>query len=290
MAKYYTAEKAKYGIFTGAVIPFSVTLSNIQEVAAKAPAGYLKCDGGIYRGKDYPILAEMLGLGSNSKFRKDNITLQEPNAEGTEGQFQVPDLGAKFIQASTFAGGYNNLYTTDTSGNIVPVVGIPGELSVNQGNNFDVFYEGSFIVGTTPVVFPSSMNFASTLTPTVPNTILRNTDFLGHMHHTNCAVKRSGPYNSANIPGIDGLQSGNDGDIIIADSITISDTAGTENSTKHGHVAEITSVSRSTTSNIDSFELSAGSISTNITLNQSNTVKFDDVQHKFILVEYLIKF
>ena len=290
MPKYYTAEKAKYGIFTGAVIPFSITLSNIQDIAAKAPAGYLKCDGGIYRAQDYPVLAEMLGLGSNSKFKKDNVLLQEANADMTEGQFQVPDLGAKFVRASSFAGGYNNLFTTDTNGNIVPVVGIPGELSVNQGNTFDVFYNGSFIVGTTPVTFPSSMNFASTLTPTIPNSILRNTDYLGHMHHTNCAVKRSGPYNSANIPNIQGIQSGDDGDIIIADSITISSQSGTENSTKHGHTADITPVSRDTTSNIDAFELSAGSISTNITISQSPTVKFDDIQHKFILVEYLIKF
>lgn len=286
--KFYTAEKAKYGIFTGAVIPFARTLSGGSpgggDYLQYAPAGYLKCNGAIYRSKDYPVLAELLGSGNNSRFKKFNVELQEANNDLSDGQFQVPDLGAKYINASSFPGGYNNLYTEDSFGNIVPVVGVAAELSLNQGTEVQVFYNGSFQVGRTEVPFSNAMNFASTLTPAVPTTTIQDIGYLGHAHFSNVVVKRSGPFTSND------TQSGNTSAITVSEELQISQSGGSEASTEHGHTIDVSSVSRSTSCFYDQFEVSGASLTTTVRMSQENTVKFDDIQHKFILVEYLIKF
>ena len=71
-------EKSKYGSGVGTIICWPVELSasspNNEDNIRKLPAGYLKCDGTVYKAEEYPQLAEILGVGAASKFARRDIS------------------------------------------------------------------------------------------------------------------------------------------------------------------------------------------------------------------------
>ena len=97
MAVFYNREKSKIGTTTGSIIHWSKELtSNDPENTSTRdllPAGYLRCDGSIYAADIFPELATILGVGSQSRYRKSNVTL-------LDNQFQLPDFGSKKLRAS----------------------------------------------------------------------------------------------------------------------------------------------------------------------------------------------
>ena len=121
MARLYTKEKAKYGSGSGTIICWPVELDNLDPLneanVAVLPAGYLKCDGSIYKAEDYPALAEILGTGVNTKFLRYDIN-NDPIDNPGEDEFMVPDLGSKFIKPTTgaSAGTYINILTETVAG------------------------------------------------------------------------------------------------------------------------------------------------------------------------------
>lgn len=103
MASNYSYERGKYGVFPGTIIAFPRTLQGDDptgnDFKNRIPAGFLRCDGSILNGVDYPNLKQILGVGANSKFKKESATLDEDVPANTSGgQFQLPDLGSKFIE------------------------------------------------------------------------------------------------------------------------------------------------------------------------------------------------
>ena len=66
-------ERSKYGSGVGTIICWPVELTssdpNNDDNIRKLPAGYLKCDGTVYKAEDYPQLAEILGV------KKVNLSL-----------------------------------------------------------------------------------------------------------------------------------------------------------------------------------------------------------------------
>ena len=78
MATNYTFERGKYGVLPGTIIAFARTLVGNDptgnDFKQRIPAGFLRCDGSIRNGVDYPNLKQILGVGSNSKFRKEVIS------------------------------------------------------------------------------------------------------------------------------------------------------------------------------------------------------------------------
>ena len=293
----YSVEKGKYGLFTGCVVPFPRFLSGSSPNGGDwkdfVPSGFLRCDGAKYRGRDYPVLANILGMGSTSKFKKFNVELEEPTEDLTFGQFQVPDLGAKYINASTISGGYNNLYATNSEGNQVPTSGVPGEIVLNQGEDIDVFYTGNFLLGSSPVFMPSAMNFVSTLIPTAPSSSIQAAGFLPHAHFSQCTVLRGGVANTDNIiTTVGGTPSS--GQVVEnaqgSPSQAISQISGSESGTSHNHFFNATALDRKTELVLNQAELTSAFLTTTVSLNNENTIKFDDIQHKYRLVEWLIKF
>ena len=107
-------EKSKYGSGTGSIIIWPVELTslspNAEDNIKKLPAGYLKCDGTVYKAEDYPQLAEILGVGSSSKFIRRDIS-NDPIDDVDDDEFIVPDLGSKFPKPTTggSAGTYINI-------------------------------------------------------------------------------------------------------------------------------------------------------------------------------------
>ena len=122
MPAHYSRERSKYGSGTGSIITWPVELTsnnpNAEDNINVLPAGYLKCDGTIYKAEDYPQLAEILGVGSASKFIRRDIN-NDPIDTVDDDEFIVPDLGSKYPKPTTgaAAGTYINIVTEDQNEN-----------------------------------------------------------------------------------------------------------------------------------------------------------------------------
>ena len=118
MASHYSKERSKYGSGTGSIVVWPIELTSndprAEENIRLLPAGYLKCDGTIYKADDYPQLAEILGVGSASKFIRRDIN-NDAIDDVADDEFIVPDLGSKYPKPSTgaAAGTYINIVTED---------------------------------------------------------------------------------------------------------------------------------------------------------------------------------
>ena len=129
----YSFEKGKFGGAIGTIYPFVVELNGKDPASAdwktKIPAGFLRCDGSVVNGDLYPTLKQVLGVGSDSLYLKSSIILQEANANGSGGQFQLPDLGSKYIRASAQSGTYSATVNNNTVGVQNRRVGVATELT-----------------------------------------------------------------------------------------------------------------------------------------------------------------
>ena len=150
-------EKSKYGSGVGTIICWPVELSasspNNEDNIRKLPAGYLKCDGTVYKAEEYPQLAEILGVGAASKFARRDISDQFIDSVD-EDEFIVPDLGSKFLKPTTggSAGLYINIVKNDQSGQERRRSGMGIESSAIAGTTtgnttvIPVSYTGNFTV------------------------------------------------------------------------------------------------------------------------------------------------
>jgi hypothetical protein len=290
MAKNYSFEKGKYGIVTGTIMPFGRYLDGTNPEGTDwvnyVPAGFLRCNGLIYKARDFRALAEILGIGSDCKFAKEGFSLEEANDDLTLGQFQLPDLGSKYVKASNASGIYDNLVILNPNTGVETTrVGLEVEMSLNRGEEIETFFSGEFAVPQTEVPFPATQNFGTTLSGQVPATAFQQDNLLPHGHYSNAAVVRSGPFSAqvATWPG--DLKAGYYSDQVETQTAL----GGSATGVSHNHSLQRSTVSRSTTHNISAFDLSADQIVTTTRINMDNTFKMDDLQHKYILVEYLIK-
>ena len=86
----YTRERSSYGGIVGTIVAHSTpglgtaNDPNSANFKENLPAGYLRCDGSILNVKDFIALAEVLGAGSQCRFKKETVTLTEPNPETGE--------------------------------------------------------------------------------------------------------------------------------------------------------------------------------------------------------------
>ena len=145
MGTTYSYQRGKYGGPCGAIFPYFQTITSFSPVSddytLNIPAGYLRCRGQILNADQYPNLALIIGVGSSCIYRKVNTTLQEKNADGSGGQIQLPDLGSKYITASTTPGNYLNTTTFNTSTNTqVTRAGVAIELSSNASASNTIIY------------------------------------------------------------------------------------------------------------------------------------------------------
>lgn len=290
MAKNYSFEKGKYGNVTGTIVPFGRYLDGSDPAGFDwtkyVPAGYLRCNGGIFRARDYRALAEVLGIGQACKYRKDDVELEEADDTLSEGQFQLPDLGSKYVKSSTASGTYQNLLILNPiTGEFTTRSGLAVEIELNQGEELETPYSGTFTVPNTEIEFSDNQNFATTLPGNIPDATVQFDNLLAHGHLSNAAVVRRNE-DSENVATWSGdLKTG----YTVNQEITQSSVEGSEEGTEHNHSLERSSISKNLSSNIDTFSLPADQIITTTRINSSNTYKMDDLNHKYILVEYLIK-
>lgn len=143
--KFLQKERAKLGSAPGTIIQWSTpVLDNDPDASNNVtdlPAGYLKCDGSIYSSRQYPYLAQILGTGAGSLYKKDDQTLDDD-------QFQVPDLGSKHIEASVGAniGSYRNDTKVTGTDTVVQKAGVGVDIFSNIGDTAQVGFNGVFTV------------------------------------------------------------------------------------------------------------------------------------------------
>lgn len=298
MAVFYTNERARYGGVTGTIIPFPIKLSDVNvpdqgNFKTLLPAGFLRCDGSILSAIEYPVLAQILGTGQNSKFRR-------PEQELTANQIVLPDIGSKYIQGGNASGTYlNDRVTNENStkpyrvGSEVNVVSLIGDTTtLTYSGEFEVIAPGSteFIGNPT---FGTTTSDSRTL-----KAFLSEQNFQSHGHDADVGVFNylgnwsdsifTGETTGASQGGNDGQNEGSN------EALTIQSPTGASAVVSHGHLINFpssTTVSLNNdlkysfvNTNVDAFGLQS-----QVTLTTNDLVKLDEATPPFILVEYLIK-
>ncbi len=307
---YYSFEKGKYGGPCGAVFPFFRTLTGIsalgEDYIQYVPAGYLKCRGQILSANDYPNLARILGVGNSCIYKKVNTILQEPDENGTGGTFQLPDLGSKYITASTTSGTYLNTTTVNPATNsTIDRAGVEVEITA-QSSSVDFSYSGEFRVPGRPIQLTGQMSISSPPTSTDASTVsIGQTLAHGHnatfkiarrINYRNDAMRLATTISNRNIFGYlcnrRGQQVcvGND-EFGIAHKVVSAQEEGTDSGTNHRHFGTFPAKnSESKSASTRDLLISAAPLITTVNINTANTIKMDDIAPKFILCEYLIKY
>jgi hypothetical protein len=309
MATTYSFQKGKYGGYVGCIFPFFRTISTDspldQEFFEYIPAGYLKCKGQILSADQYPNLATILGVGQACIYRKEGTTLSERNAvSGLGGQIQLPDLGSKYITATSTPGGYLNITTTNPTTNaVIYRAGVEVSLSSIAQNNLVTFnYTGNFAQPETAIPISGTIAVRSSSSTNVSSVF--ETQILAHGHMTGISTAQSiGSSNmyvkdtpqrrifcrGANTDGGENVPSGLQW---VTNALS---EVGTQAGTSHSHSGLFPAVTRGAgssygTSGMARTLIPSDGLITSVRLNTDTTFKLDYITPKFILCEYLIKF
>lgn len=305
--KNYSFEKGKHGGTTGAIFPFFTDVNGLlpvdQDYREYCPAGFLKCRGQILQADQFPALAEILGVGNSCIYRKEGVTLEERNDNGTGGTFQIPDLGSKYITSSSNSGLYNNDTTVDGNNNPLPRAGIAVNLS-SSGNTVEFGYTGNFRAPAVVLAFTGQWRLLSPPSRT-PSASTSNGNFIAHGHHGSYSIGRRINQNKMGLKRCKwqgkvawwaicvrpvgstfGEGSTNGG----VQHVYLSfDDAGTDSD--HAHPLAAPSVStQGPTGTIPSVTMPSSGITTVVNIRTREVFKMDDISPKFIIAEYLIKF
>ena len=304
----YSYEKGKYGGPCGSIFPFfrqlNGNLPSEQDYEDFVPAGYLKCNGQILSADQFPQLSSLLGVGDACIYRKEGITLANPNDDGTGGTFQIPDLGSKYITTASNPGIYSNdTAVNPTTGLTVQRAGIAVDITTN-GDTVDFTYTGDFkangvsalnFVGVWKAVQPPSKT---------PSTTLQIGNFIAHGHRGTHTIAHSINLNSKGMASASwkgkfyggGIQCYKPASVVCtADQqygVTFVSLDIVESGTESVHTHSLASPTLSTSysGSIPSTTMTASGLVTTVNMKKKNTFKMDDIAPKFILCEYLIKY
>lgn len=305
MATTYSFEKGKYGGPCGSIFPYFTPMQNLspleQEYKDNIPAGYLRCRGQILNADQYPNLALVIGIGDSCIYRKTGTTLQN-QVNGVGGQIQLPDLGSKYITASTTPGNYLNTTTTNTLTNTeIERAGVAVEIvsNANTSNQISFSYDGPFVLSQKDLPVNGQVRV------TAPSSTIRNSvtesEIMGHGHGSTLSTGReiqsftcwNGDQANFNFftcrnPSLQG------------DNATITgrewstfqlNAFGSDTGTLHSHSGLFPRItSSSSTATINRTEIPSDGLTTNVTFNKFNRFAIDRISGKFILCEFLIKF
>ena len=192
MAVFYNREKSKIGTLTGSIIHWSKQLptndpddDNTKDLL---PAGYLRCDGSIYAAEIFPALAEILGVGTESRYRKPNITL-------LDNQFQLPDFGSKKLRASSGSnlGDDVDLRILDDNDNEITKSGVGLSVESNIGTQYEILYQGDFFLPAQQIPVTGEPKFVRSFGNYTEYTEVLENAFMphGHFHDGNRTRVRS---------------------------------------------------------------------------------------------------
>ena len=197
MAKFYNKEKSKLGTLTGSIITFPTQLQSNEPTDTNnkklLPSGYIRCDGSVYSASVYPLLAEVLGTGIDSKFKQTATFLRDD-------QFQVPDLLVKHIRAtaSSNAGNFNDLEYENSLGTTLKKSGIGLDVLSNIDPVYTLTYSGSFFLPSTTVALRGEPAFSRTLGDYTETSEIPGLGIVPHAHFSTTTRSRTKNYGGSN--------------------------------------------------------------------------------------------
>lgn len=288
----YTKERSRYGGYIGSIQIHATNLlannndPNSPLFRSALPAGFLRCDGSIKNASEFLALSRILGVGSNSRFRKDGVNLQDADSEtGALGQFQLPDLGSKVINPGLATGTYNG---EKIEGSNITKVGPQIEVLSNIGNKVRVDFGGTFNAAEGSLIDMRSsprMNMPRN----VDETTLEIRNFQGHAHNANTSQINITYNHATGGAGKDRAQfTGNSG----AGTTIETSQVNTSALSIHSHRIEKPFNYTSTFQyKYNQFDISIDGLYSELDIDvQDNIESLDQVVTPFILVEYIIKF
>jgi hypothetical protein len=288
----YTKERSRYGGYVGSIqIHATNLLANTNDpnsplFRSTLPAGFLRCDGSVKNASEFLALSRVLGVGSNSRFRKENQVLQEPDADaGTLGQFQLPDLGSKVLSPGLASGTYNGDKLDQSN---ITKVGPGVEVLSNVGNKIRVDYGGNFNAAEGSFVDMRS-NPKMNMPRSLEEVTLDIVNFQGHAHNTNASQINITYNHDIGGQGKDsGQATGNSG----AGTILEFSGLNASNLSVHKHRIEKPFSYTSTFQyKYNQFDISVDGLYSELDIDvQDNIKSLNQVVTPFILVEYIIKF
>ena len=292
MASYYTRERSKYGGLVGSIQAYTSTLPQTNTPAdfkSKLPAGYLRCNGDILSSKQYPLLAAVLGTGSDCKFARDPDNLNDD-------EFQLPDLGSKYIRAANSSGGYLNDEVPETG---QKRAGVSCEASVLGASSKTVTYNGNFkVLAQNNIAFDGSPIYTAgdAESQTKKGTATSDT-FQAHGHNLTkrSALNYTGSWQDS--PASTGGLGFNYVQVQGSNYFTpVKQPDGSSFlSGQHTHTIEVPKAKTFEANSNFKYSMALQEIDpfglvTTVNLSTSSLKKLDDACSPFILVEYIIKF
>lgn len=307
MAKFYSLEKGKYGGTSGFIYPFSVTLNSTDpddSTNAKIlPAGFLPCDGAIYQAATYPVLAGILGVGDQCRYKGNKIL--------ADNQFRVPDLGAKVIRGTqTNVGDVNDAIVTNASNTEFKKAGVGVFITNNVGALAEIGYTGYLRVPSKVVDLQGNPGF--TVAKTTDSETVNQMQIQPHAHYSTTFRMRESDNTSisvytyrnsheSNFCNGRGFDTNLQKNIVVAgrnlDQVT--NDGGNDTETDHNHrIYKTNGINHTSTStgnlhtfqaNLSQTDILPDAMTSTVRLNDSGALKFDDVSSPFILVQYIIK-
>jgi len=197
MAKFYNKEKSKLGTLTGSIITFPTQLQSNEPTDTNnkklLPSGYIRCDGSVYSASVYPLLAEVLGTGIDSKFKQTQTFLRDD-------QFQVPDLLVKHIRATAGSnvGSFNDLEYQNSLGTTLKKSGIGLDVLSNVDPVYTLTYSGSFFLPSTTVALRGQPAFSRILGDYTETSEIPSLGIIPHAHFSTTARSRTKNYGGSN--------------------------------------------------------------------------------------------
>ena len=293
----YTRERARYGGCTGQILVHSspslgsTNNPTAAEFKEQIPAGYLRCDGSILNVRDYFNLAQILGVGSETRFARDGATIREPDPSVNDlGQFQLPDLGSKVIIGGRGTGLYNNDFIDrgGESNTVTNRVGPQIEVTSNFGNTITANYNGNMLLAASGTVNMLGNPIYKAERET-SETTLNIDNFQGHAHNTTNTVyvNHSDDHATSFFGGKDYAKKlANSG---AGHTFDFARDWETVSSHKYNITTQNSYNSNFTYSHPQQ-DIDLSSVAATVDVDVSDQEKLDELVTPFILVEYIIKF
>lgn len=294
----YTRERSRYGGIVGSMMIHSTpglgfgNDPNSAVFKEKLPAGYLRCNGDVLQARDFPALAAVLGVGSGSRFGKDNVTLREENLEtGDPGEFILPDLGSKVIIGGAGTGTYQNVFIDRGIEEARPTtrVGPQVEVISNFGDRIETFYNGNMkVIGQASL--PMIGNPRYNLDRSTSEETLSINNFQGHLHQANQKYTNFNAQHEV----LTLARAGKDGGNRPASSghgMERGTTREWEGDSIHKHnIQRPEEYRHNFTYSFPDVDIDMSGVSAYVSVDVEDYEKIDQLMTPFILVEYIIKF
>jgi len=291
----YAREKAKYGGVVGSIQIYTTTLPLAndpldQTWKSQIPAGFLRCDGSILSADEYPQLADVIGRGASSKFKKEGIELSED-------QIQLPDCGSKVLTPGLATGQYSSMNLVQTATENFagkPRIGVETTVTSNYGNSVTISYSGNFTVqGQSSLALQGNSKFTPPETDAgikkTETAFLDSQNFQAHGHSSNARVLNyTGNFKVGSQGKGEGLQN-----VFAGNTLQGSGNPTNTSPSIHDHGMDwpqSTDYDNQFVYSFPTVNIPADNLQTTINLSTKKVEELRDSVQPFTLVEYIIKF